>query len=102
MLGQALTNLMVHFHLYLTLRATSRMFQPGSVQLTLQKKCVTIHASNGEWEALECKDSGSNQTTLCRVPPLDEFDYNLETGKFIVLITNFALYQSVLIIYGIN
>ena len=44
------------------------------------KKCVTILASNGEWEALECKDSKSNQATLCRVPPFDEYGYNLETG----------------------
>ena len=45
------------------------------------KKCVAILAGKGEWEALECKDSGRNQTTLCRVPNFDEFGYNLETGK---------------------
>ena len=28
----------------------------------------------------------------CATPPLDEFGYNLDTGKFIVLTTNFDLY----------
>ena len=45
------------------------------------KKCVTILASNGNWEALECKDSDRLRATLCRVPPLDKFGYNLETGS---------------------
>ena len=46
------------------------------------KKCVTVLASNGDWEASECNDSSSDQATLCRIPPMDEFGYNLGTGKY--------------------
>ena len=45
------------------------------------KKCVSVLAGSGEWEALECKGSGSNKRTLSRIPPMDESGYNLETGK---------------------
>ena len=57
------------------------------------KKCVTVTVRDVErqfstkehggwaWEAFECQDSGISHTTLCRVPPFDEFGYNLETGK---------------------
>ena len=58
-------------------------FVPNWVSITdATKKCVTILASNGGWEALECKDSGNMRTTLCRLPPIDQSGYK-DNGKYI-------------------
>ena len=47
------------------------------------KKCVTVSASNGEWSALDCQGSPSNQATLCRIPLVDGAGYNVDTSEFI-------------------
>ena len=47
------------------------------------KKCVTVSDTNGEWSALECKDSDSSQASLCRIPLVDGAGYNVDTSEFI-------------------